>query len=356
MSLRLLIVDDQEDIRLMLQILLEDQGWETEVAASGEEALGRSGRGAPFDAAVVDYRMPGLDGMEVARKLREAGFVGTIIICSAYLNPELEREAESLEADTASKSDLQGLVEKIRRSQNSAGVARPPATKKGGQVMREGEFLSIVSHELKTPISVITGLADTLSERRDGMTEEQIDHCLDRISRQGARLGRLVADLQDLSQVESGRFRLSLEPVHLAGTAERALDAAHSPPDKSVELHIPVSLWALADQSRLEQVLVNLLTNAYRYGGSRIRLEARGTRAGVLVTVGDDGDGVPDELVPKLFERFARGAGADGVEGSGLGLAIARALVEGFGGRIWYEPGEPAGARFRFLVREVEAT
>ena len=74
------------------------------------------------------------------------------------------------------------------------------------------------------------------------------------------------------------------------------------------------------------------------------------------MTVADDGDGVPDELVPKLFERFARGAGADGVEGSGLGLAIARALVEGFGGRIWYEPGEPAGARFCFLVREVEAT
>ena len=74
----------------------------------------------------------------------------------------------------------------------------------------------------------------------------------------------------------------------------------------------------------------------------------------MVVTVADDGDGVPDELVPKLFERFARGAGADRVEGSGLGLAIARALVEGFGGRIWYEPGQPAGARFNFLLRAAE--
>jgi signal transduction histidine kinase len=71
----------------------------------------------------------------------------------------------------------------------------------------------------------------------------------------------------------------------------------------------------------------------------------------VLVTVADDGDGVPDELVPRLFERFVRGASADGVEGSGVGLAIAQALVEGFGGRIWYEPGQPAGARLRFLLR-----
>ncbi len=216
---------------------------------------------------------------------------------------------------------------------------------------REDEFLSIVSHELKTPIAVITGLATTLSTGRHNLTEAQIDDCLDRISRQGDRLARLVADLLDLSQVESGAFRVSLEPVDLAGAAERALDHALSPPDKSVELNIPERLWALADPGRLEQILVNLLTNAYRYGGSTIRLEARRTADGVVVTVADDGEGVPDQLVPKLFERFARGASADRVEGSGLGLAIARALLEGFGGRIWYEPGQPAGARFRFLLR-----
>ena len=128
--------------------------------------------------------------------------------------------------------------------------------------------------------------------------------------------------------------------------------APPSPPDKSVELDIPESVWALADPGRLEQVLVNLLTNAYRYGGSAHPPGgARRRRTESLVTVADDGDGVPDELVPKLFERFTRGAGADGVNGSGLGLAIARALVEGLGGRIWYEPGEPAGARFSFTLR-----
>jgi signal transduction histidine kinase len=220
--------------------------------------------------------------------------------------------------------------------------------------MREGEFLSIVSHELKSPIAVITGLAATLSASRHNLTEQQVDDCLDRIGRQGERLARLVADLLDLSQVESGAFRVSLEPVNLAGSAERALDGAPSPPGKSVELEVPESLWALADPDRLEQILVNLLTNAYRYGGSSIRLEARGASDGVVVTVADDGDGVPDELVPKLFEGFARGPTTDGVQGSGLGLAIAEALLEGFGGRIWYEPGQPAGARFRFLLRAAD--
>jgi signal transduction histidine kinase len=143
---------------------------------------------------------------------------------------------------------------------------------------------------------------------------------------------------------------MSLEPVNLAASAETALDGAPPPPHKSVELIVPESLEALADPGRLEQILVNLLTNAYRYGGRSISLAACGTPDGIVVTVADDGDGVPDDLVPQLFEGFAFGPGADGVRGSGLGLAIAQALSEGLGGRIWYEPGQPAGARFRVLL------
>ena len=220
--------------------------------------------------------------------------------------------------------------------------------------MREGDFLAIVAHELKTPIAVITGLAATLSASRSNLTEEQIDDCLDRIGRQGDRLARLVADLLDLSQIESGTFRVSLDRVNLAGAAQSALDGAPPPPGKSVEVAVPESLWAVADPDRLEQILVNLLTNAYRYGGDDISVEAGGTAEGVVVTVADDGDGVPDELMPALFEGFARAPSTDSVQGSGLGLAIAQALVEGLGGRIWYEPGQPGGARFRFLLRAAD--
>ena len=210
-----------------------------------------------------------------------------------------------------------------------------------------------MSHELKAPIAVITGLADTLSSGRHSLTDAQVDDCLDRIGRQGRRLERLVGDLLHLAQAESSSFGVSLEPVDLARAAEGALESAPTPPHKSVELHIPEPVWALADQDRLEQVLVNLLTNAYRYGGSTVSIGARDASHGPLITVADDGDGVPDDLVPKLFERFSRGPVADGVNGSGLGLAISRALVEGLGGGIWYEPGEPAGARFSFTLRAV---
>ena len=217
--------------------------------------------------------------------------------------------------------------------------------------MRDSDFLSIVSHELRTPITVIVGLAATLADRRGNLTEEQVDDCLAQIRHQGERLAVLVADLLDLSQLDAGRFRVTLSPVELATAATLALEAAPPPTGTSAELAIPADLWVVADSGRLEQVLVNLLTNAYRYGGSTVRLEAHERSDQVLLTLSDDGEGVPPELTGKLFEKHSRGANAESHGGSGLGLAIVHGLVEAFGGHVWYEQAEPSGARFNLALR-----
>ncbi|MBA3843025.1 MAG: hybrid sensor histidine kinase/response regulator [Actinobacteria bacterium] len=215
----------------------------------------------------------------------------------------------------------------------------------------ESEFLGFVAHELRTPITVIVGLASTLVARRRDLTDEQVDECLERIREQGNRLARLVGDLLDLAQIDSGRFRVALEPVDLAAAGRRTLDDVPPPPGHSVELALPEDVWVVADPGRLEQVLVNLLTNAYRYGGPNVRLGARRTPDGVYVEVFDDGAGVPKRLVPTLFEKFSR----DGSKGAGLGLAITRGLVDAFGGQIWYDADDRAGARFSVLLTEANA-
>lgn len=216
----------------------------------------------------------------------------------------------------------------------------------------ESEFLGLVVHELRSPIAVIVGLAATLEGRRHELTEEQVDESLRRIHAQGGQLANLVADLLDLAQVEAGRFRVVLESVDLADACRRALEDAPPPRRGSVELALPEGLWVSADPARLEQVLVNLLTNAYRYGGGRVRVEATRTSKEVLLSVSDDGSGVPAELAERLFEKFSRQT-SDG-HGAGLGLAIVHGLVDAFGGRVWYEPGQPNGACFLMSLCEAE--
>jgi signal transduction histidine kinase len=220
--------------------------------------------------------------------------------------------------------------------------------------LREHDFLSIVAHELRSPITVIVGLAALLVDRRQTLTEEQVDGFLDRIHRQGERMDALVADLLDLAQFDAGRLRVTLAPVRLPGVVALALESAPAPTATSVAVAVPDDLWVVADACRLEQVLVNLLTNAYRYGGAAIRIAARRSDEHVLVTVCDDGEGVPAELITELFERYSRAATAAHRSGSGLGLAIVRALVEAFGGRVWYEPDRPVGARFSLLLPSAE--
>ena len=113
-AMKVFLVDDEPDVRLMMRNLLGAEGWDTEEAASGEEALRLLDSFSSFDAVVLDYRMPGLTGIELARNLREEGLAPPIVICSAYLNPEIEEEARKLGVPTIGKTDLDRLVDVIR--------------------------------------------------------------------------------------------------------------------------------------------------------------------------------------------------------------------------------------------------
>jgi CheY-like chemotaxis protein len=113
--MKVLIVDDDPDICVMMRALLRAQGWETEELTSSKEALARIDEMLQFDAVVLDYRMPGLTGIELARNLRAEGISRPMIMCSAYLTPEIEEEAETLNVPTVNKTDLDRLVDTIRQ-------------------------------------------------------------------------------------------------------------------------------------------------------------------------------------------------------------------------------------------------
>jgi PAS domain S-box-containing protein len=208
------------------------------------------------------------------------------------------------------------------------------------------EFIRNAAHELRTPLAALAGLGETLALHLREMDESDVTEALAALRRQGERASALVANLLDLSQLEGGRASVRISPVDVSVALRRVLETALAPEGTSVEVRVPEGASVLADPVRLEQLLTNLIVNAYRYGGSRIVVEASEEAGHMLVTVSDNGGGVPVELIPVLFEPFTRGPTSGAVGGSGIGLAISKLLVEAFGGSIWYEARNPHGARF----------
>jgi signal transduction histidine kinase len=171
-------------------------------------------------------------------------------------------------------------------------------------------------------------------------------------------LSRLVEDLRLLALAEAGQLRLHTAPLDLAPFLRQIVDAHRARTQErevSLVLETPPALPLVeADRDRLAQVMGNLLSNALRYAprGGRITVRAVDEKREVIVTVTDDGPGVPPEDLPHLFERFWRGdrARRQATGGSGLGLTIARSLVEAHGGRIWAESVEGEGSTFAFAL------
>jgi signal transduction histidine kinase len=201
-------------------------------------------------------------------------------------------------------------------------------------------FVAIASHELRTPATAIFGALMTLRARGDSLSAELREELEETAFVQADRMRRLIEQLLDLSRLDSRSIAIEPQPLVLRQVLSD-LVAAHD-----VALHVDPGLAVMADPLVLDRVVTNLVANARSYGKPPIRIDAEERDSYLRITVSDDGSGIPDELVPRLFERFERGD--DGV-GTGLGLAIARAYATAHGGDLLYHPGEP-GTRFELIL------
>lgn len=209
----------------------------------------------------------------------------------------------------------------------------------------KSDFVSTVSHELRSPITALSGLSQMLQRHGDRMSPEEILESLDAIDRQANRLNRLITQLLDLSRIESSQYAVTNRSVDLGAVVHGAVDGLVPEGAPAVEVSVPDGLEAHADPDRLDQVLVNLVNNAVRHGGPHISVDATVADADwIELSVSDDGPGVPESVRPRLFERFARGTSPGG---TGLGLAISAALADAMGGSLEYRPSDNGhGARF----------
>ena len=207
----------------------------------------------------------------------------------------------------------------------------------------QDDFLAMTNHELRTPLTAIVGYASILQRRWDALDSDARLDAVTRIRVQAERLNALVEDLLTISAAQARGLHVTPIPVSL----EPLLCEAIAGFDEA-EVVGPVDVVARADPVRLLQVVINLLSNARKYGAPPVRVAVRDDGEHVVLTVTDAGDGVPPEFVPLLFDRFSQASvgTSRSAEGSGLGLAIVALLVEAQDGTVWYEPAEPTGSRF----------
>jgi two-component system phosphate regulon sensor histidine kinase PhoR len=217
------------------------------------------------------------------------------------------------------------------------------------------DFISNISHELRTPLAGLKALVDTL---RGGAIKDRpaAKRFLKRMDAEVDALAQMVEELLELSRIESGQAPLRLAPTPVAEVVLPPVDRLRPQAERAgLELTVllpPGLPPILADADRARLVLTNLMHNAVKFTppGGRITVAARPTGEEIVLSVQDSGVGIPDEDLPRIFERFYKADRARSGGGTGLGLAIAKHVVQGHGGRIWAESIEGQGSTFYFTL------
>lgn len=204
------------------------------------------------------------------------------------------------------------------------------------------QFMASVTHDLRSPLTVILGHANMLASDWREMSDAERDGSVSSIVRQSEAVGRLVDDLSVVTRLEGGGMSIDPRDVDLQALVDVALDGVTEL--DTVDIAVPAGLTVRLDPDHGRRMLLNLVENARRYGEAPYEVTAQRAGGGIEIAVVDHGSGVPEDFVPRLFERFTRVSTRGG--GTGLGLAIVAGLAQMNGGSVRYEPNVPHGSRF----------
>jgi two-component system phosphate regulon sensor histidine kinase PhoR len=288
------------------------------------------------------------------------------VIGRHFIEAVRDHEIDAFVQRCLAKRELQtGLVE-VRSKKQLLGVMATPFQEDSGclvlvqdltelrrlETVRR-DFISNLSHELRTPITSLKALTETLDEGAIDQPSVARDF-VSKMNVEVDRLAQMVQEMGDLSRIESGEAPLKRSLVNMADVVARAVERLRAQSERAglrLETRIESNLpRALVDEARIEQVLVNLIHNAIKFTppGGRIDITAKADSDRLVVSVSDTGVGISADDLPRVFERFYKADRARAGGGTGLGLAIAKHVVEAHGGKIWVESVEGKGATFSF--------
>lgn len=255
---------------------------------------------------------------------------------------DLETNSEAL---TSANEQLRSLNEDLENQRAAADEANHA----------KSNFLAIMSHELRTPLNAIGGYVQLLEMEVHGPITEAQREALMRVDRSQRHLLRLINDVLNLSRIEAGRVDYVVEPVSLGEVVSSIMPMVEpqiASKNLRVEPSVPETLMASADREKVQQILLNLMTNAIKFtaSGGSVHIEGgKGSASRVFLRITDTGVGIPPEMLEKVFEPFIQvdASRSRAAEGTGLGLAISRDLARGMGGDLHAESTPGAGSAFQ---------
>ena len=382
---RVLLVDDRADNLLALRAVLEPLGLDLVEAASGEEAL-RHLLAGEFALIILDVQMPVLDGFETARLIRgrertryvpiifltaisgepehyQRGYEsGAVDYVYKPFEPEILRAKVSVFAELwsrgatieAQREELAGRLAELDEAH--AGLAAQAVELERSNAALE-RFAEVVGVELREPLHTVAGLLDLLDDRHAGSLSDEGRTLLARALAGTDRSRSIVRTLLDYARASTGDLQRSRVPLTEA-LAEAEAETGPQLAEAKAEVRAEALPLVSGDRGQLVELLTQLLDNAVRFRGAAppvVTVSAEPVAGAIRITVADNGPGVSETDLPRLFTAFARPAppaGATNGRGAGLGLALCRRIVERHGGMIWAERGADGGLAVRFELPE----
>jgi signal transduction histidine kinase len=347
------------DMHLHLHDINGDVRFSIRTAADGKELEEKMNEG-PTDILVLDYKLPDTTGLDILDRLMKQPLDLLVIMITAYASLDTavtatRRGAYDFLAKPFTPEELRGAVRKAARHLILQRQARRLAEEKR-QV--RFQFVSVLAHEMKSPISAIEGYLQMMRERAVGDRLADYDHIVDRCLVRIEGMRKLISDLLDMTSIESGQRQRAIATVEMGDLARQAVENVRGEAARrgiAIELDVPEAARMEADRAEIEMIFNNLVSNAVKYNrdGGRVGVRVRDSDGEVRIAVEDSGIGMTPEECQRLFSDFSRikNDKTRHILGSGLGLSTLKKIVTLYDGDISVKSQPDAGSTFSVVLR-----
>jgi len=353
----LLVEDDPEDVILLKQGL-EKGGARFSIAHVSRlaEAVDQISY-ETFDLIILDLSLPDSQGLDTLMALRSAAKATPVVVLTSLADQSVALAALRMGAqDYLTKGALDGHL--IGRSLRYAVERHRTLAELEKANQRINDFTSMIVHDLRSPLVNVIAIGDMINQGLFGPLNDDQQKWLGRIVTSGHKLVQLVSNVLDVSKLEAGRMDIIKKPVDIGKLLRTVIDNYQlMAQEKKITVHenLELSLDPIqADQDRLEQVLINLLSNALKFTpvGGAIELGAAVTGHEARVWIKDTGVGIAADEIGEIFEKYKQSSSGKSskMQGTGLGLLICKMIVEAHGGKIWVESEVGQGSSFCFTL------